>query len=44
MSGIPQDFRGANNYRPNIVGDPYGDRDSTTNYFNRATVQIPNGT
>ena len=25
VSGIPQDFRGANNYRPNAVGDPYGD-------------------
>ena len=25
VSGIQQDFRGANNYRPNVVGDPYGD-------------------
>ena len=43
VSGIQQDFRGANNYRPNIAGDPYGDRDSTTNYFNRDAVQIPTG-
>ena len=43
VSGIQQDFRGANNYRPNVVGDPYGDRDSITNYFNRDTVQIPTG-
>ena len=27
VSGIQQDFRGANNYRPNVVGDPYGDRE-----------------
>ena len=25
VSGISQDFRGANNYRPNVTGDPYGD-------------------
>ncbi|AMY09757.1 Outer membrane receptor for ferrienterochelin and colicins [Luteitalea pratensis] len=43
VSGIQQDFRGANNYRPNIVGDPYGDRDSTTSYFNSDMVQIPTG-
>jgi hypothetical protein len=41
VSGIAQDFRGANNYRPNIVGDPYGDRKSVTNYFNRDAVVIP---
>jgi hypothetical protein len=41
VSGIAQDFRGANNYRPNVVGDPYGDRDSITNYFNRDAVVIP---
>jgi hypothetical protein len=41
VSGIQQDFRGANNYRPNINGDPYGDRDSVTNYLNRDTVVIP---
>ncbi|MGI8672792.1 MAG: carboxypeptidase regulatory-like domain-containing protein [Luteitalea sp.] len=43
VSGIQQDFRGANNYRPNVVGDPYGDRNSITNYFNRDTVQVPTG-
>ena len=40
VSGIAQDFRGANNYRPNVVGDPYGDR-NITNYFNRDAVVIP---
>jgi hypothetical protein len=43
VSGITQDFRGANNYRPNIVGDPYapeGQR-SPTNFFNRDAVVIP---
>jgi hypothetical protein len=41
VSGIQQDFRGANNYRPNVVGDPYGDTDSVTAYLNRDTVVIP---
>lgn len=41
VSGITQDFRGANAYRPNVVGDPYGDRKSITNYLNRDTVLIP---
>jgi hypothetical protein len=41
VSGIQQDFRGANNYRPNVVGDPYGDRSSVTNYLNRDAVLIP---
>ncbi len=41
VSGITADFRGANNYRPNIIGDLYGDTDSTTGYLNRAAVQIP---
>jgi hypothetical protein len=41
VSGIQQDFRGANSYRPNVIGDPYGDRNSTTNYLNRDTVVIP---
>lgn len=43
VSGITQDFRGANNYRPNISGNPLapeGER-SITNYFNRTTVTIP---
>jgi hypothetical protein len=41
VSGIQQDFRGANNYRPNVTGDPYGDRNSVTNYLSRDTVVIP---
>jgi hypothetical protein len=41
VSGIQQDFRGANNYRPNVVGDPYGDRSSIASYLNRDTVVIP---
>ena len=41
VSGIQQDFRGANNYRPNVVGDPYGSKNSTTGYFNAANVVIP---
>ena len=41
VSGINQDFRGANNYRPNVIGDPYGDRDSLINYLNRDNVVLP---
>ena len=41
VSGIQQDFRGGNNYRPNVVGDPYGDRSSIATYLNRDTVVIP---
>ncbi|MGH9198944.1 MAG: TonB-dependent receptor, partial [Acidimicrobiia bacterium] len=41
VSGIQQDFRGANNYRPNVIGSPYGDRNSVTNYLNRETVIFP---
>jgi hypothetical protein len=43
VSGITQDFRGANNYRPNIVGDPYAPESqrSPTNYFNKDAVVIP---
>ena len=43
VSGIQQDFRGANNYRPNLTGDPLtpeGQR-SPSNYLNRDTVVIP---
>lgn len=40
VSGITADFRGANNYRPNVVGDPYGDG-SITNYFDRSAIAIP---
>ena len=41
VSGIQQDFRGANNYRPNVNGDPYGDTSSVTNYLNRDNVTLP---
>jgi hypothetical protein len=41
VSGIQQDFRGSNNYRPNVVGDPYGNRNSTTEYFSKTNVVIP---
>jgi hypothetical protein len=41
VSGIAQDFRGANNYRPNQNGDPYGDTNSVTNYLSRDTVTLP---
>ncbi len=43
VSGIAQDFRGANNYRPNVIGDPYAPagEQTITNWFNRSTVVIP---
>ena len=43
VSGIAQDFRGANNYRPNIVCDPKlpADQRTVTRYFNPDCVQIP---
>jgi hypothetical protein len=41
VSGIQQDFRGANNYRPNQSGSPYADRNSVTNYLSRDTVTVP---
>ena len=41
VSGIAQDFRGANNYRPNVIGNVYGDKNSVTNYLNRDNVVIP---
>ncbi len=41
VSGINQDFRGANNYRPNLSGSPYGDTSSVINYLNRDTVTLP---
>ena len=44
VSNIVADFRGANNYRPNLIGDPIGDRDSTTSYFNRAAFAVPDPT
>jgi hypothetical protein len=43
VSGIQQDFRGANNYRPNVIGDPYAPESERTvqNWFNRNNVVIP---
>jgi Carboxypeptidase regulatory-like domain/TonB dependent receptor/TonB-dependent Receptor Plug Domain len=43
VSGIQQDFRGANNYRPNVTCDPYAPagEQSITNWFNKACVAIP---
>jgi hypothetical protein len=43
VSGIAQDFRGANNYRPNVICDPLApsaDR-TITNWFNRDCVALP---
>ena len=43
VSGITQDFRGANDYRPNVSGDPLapeGER-SITNYFNKNNITVP---
>ena len=43
VSGIQQDFRGANNYRPNVVGEVYvpeGER-TPQNWLNRDAVVIP---
>ncbi|HEY3119898.1 MAG TPA: TonB-dependent receptor, partial [Vicinamibacteria bacterium] len=43
VSGIQQDFRGANNYRPNVVGNPLlpKDRRSPAAFFDPAAVVIP---
>ena len=43
VSGIQQDFRGANNYRPNVTCDPYAPaaEQSITNWFNKACVVLP---
>ena len=43
VSGIQQDFRGANNYRPNVSGDPLvpeGER-TNNNWLSRTTVVAP---
>jgi outer membrane receptor protein involved in Fe transport len=43
VSGIQQDFRGANNYRPNVSGDPLvpdADR-NINNWLSRTTVTAP---
>ena len=43
VSGITQDFRGQNIFRPNLSGDPYPakDQQTITNWFNRETVTVP---
>ena len=43
VSGITQDFRGANNYRANVSCDPYaqGSAQTITNWFNRDCVSAP---
>ncbi|MFN7914891.1 MAG: carboxypeptidase regulatory-like domain-containing protein [Vicinamibacterales bacterium] len=41
VSGIQQDFRGANNYRPNVVCDPYATNKAITGWFNPGCVVIP---
>jgi hypothetical protein len=43
VSGITNDFSGANNYRPNITCDPYAaaGTQSVTNWFNTACVSLP---
>jgi hypothetical protein len=43
VSGITNDFSGANNYRPNVTCDPYAPagEQSITNWFNTACVSIP---
>jgi hypothetical protein len=43
VSGIAQDFRGANNYRPNVVCEPMASGADRTinNWFNKACVLAP---
>jgi hypothetical protein len=43
VSGIAQDFRGANNYRPNVTCDPLVAASERTiaNWFNRSCVAAP---
>jgi hypothetical protein len=43
VSGIANDFSGANNYRPNITCDPYAaeGQQSITNWFNKSCVVAP---
>lgn len=41
VSGIQQDFRGANNYRPNVTGDVLVPGGTPQNYLNRDAVVIP---
>ncbi len=41
VSGISQDFRGANQYRANVNGDPYGDKSAIVGYLSTTTVTAP---
>jgi hypothetical protein len=43
VSGIQQDFRGANNYRPNVTGDPFVPESerNVQNWLSRTTVVAP---
>jgi hypothetical protein len=41
VSGISQEYRGSNTYRPNVNGDPYGDKHSVTNYLSSTNVTLP---
>ncbi len=41
VSGITNDFAGANNYRPNVVCDPVASSPSTNQWFNPSCVVIP---
>jgi hypothetical protein len=43
VSGITNDFSGANNYRPNLTCDPYAaaGTQSINNWFNPACVSLP---
>jgi hypothetical protein len=41
VSGIAQDFRGANNYRPNVVCDPTTSNWTWQAYFNASCVVAP---
>ena len=41
VSGIAQDFRGANNYRANVSCDPMAADPTITNWFNKDCVSVP---
>ena len=41
VSGITNDFSGANNYRPNLTCDPYAASPSITAWFNPSCVVLP---
>jgi hypothetical protein len=41
VSGITNDFAGANNYRPNVTCEPVAASPSTSQWFNPSCVVIP---